>query len=45
MARPYSREYLSALTELDSKRLGVRLAKLCVKANLPAQYEIGRAHV
>ena len=22
----------------DSKRLGVRLAKLCVKANLPAQY-------
>jgi hypothetical protein len=38
MARPYSKGYLIALTELDSKRLGVRLAKLCVKANLPAQY-------
>jgi hypothetical protein len=38
MARPYSKGYLVALTELDSKRLGVRLAKLCVKANLPAQY-------
>ena len=38
MARPYSKEYLVALTELNSKRLGVRLAKLCVKANLPAQY-------
>jgi len=38
MARPYSKEYLVALTELDSKRLGVRLAKLCVKSNLPAQY-------
>jgi hypothetical protein len=38
MARPYSKGYLVALSELDSKRLGVRLAKLCVKANLPAQY-------
>lgn len=38
MARPYSKGYLIALTDLDSKRLGVRLAKLCVKANLPAQY-------
>jgi transcriptional regulator with XRE-family HTH domain len=38
MARPYSKGYLMALTDLDSKRLGVRLAKLCVKANLPAQY-------
>ena len=38
MARPYSKEYLIALTDLNSKRLGVRLAKLCVKANLPAQY-------
>jgi transcriptional regulator with XRE-family HTH domain len=38
MARPYSKGYLMALSDLDSKRLGVRLAKLCVKANLPAQY-------
>jgi hypothetical protein len=38
MARPYSEEFLLALKELNPKRLGVQLAKLCVKANLPAQY-------
>ena len=35
MARPYSTEFLSTLYTLDSDNLGVQLAKLCVKANLP----------
>jgi len=38
MARPYSEEFLLDLKNFDPKRLGVRLAKLCVKSNLPAQY-------
>lgn len=38
MARPYSEEFLLNLKDLNPKRLGVQLAKLCVKANLPAQY-------
>ena len=38
MARPYSEEFLLNLKNLNPKRLGVQLAKLCVKANLPAQY-------
>lgn len=38
MARPYSEEFLLALKDFNPKRLGVQLAKLCVKANLPAQY-------
>lgn len=38
MARPYSEDFLIELYKADSKRLGVQLAKLCVKANLPALY-------
>jgi len=38
MARPYSDEFLGSLATLDPTRLGVQLAKLCVKANLPALY-------
>lgn len=38
MARPYSDEFLMSLATLDPTRLGVQLAKLCVKANLPARY-------
>ena len=38
MARPYSTEFLTALNTLDPDSLGVRLAKLCVKANLPTLY-------
>lgn len=38
MARPYSEKYLLELNKLNPDRLGVRLAKLCVKANLPMLY-------
>jgi len=38
MARPYSTEFLSTLYTLDPDNLGVQLAKLCVKANLPTLY-------
>lgn len=36
MARPYSDEFLSRLYARDDDNLGVRLAKLCVRANLPS---------
>lgn len=37
MARPYSEEFIRRLyTQPDS--LGVRLGKVCVEGNLPAQY-------
>ena len=38
MARPYSQKFLLDLYESKSEGLGVQLAKLCVKANLPASY-------
>jgi hypothetical protein len=38
MARPYSEKFLLELSESTSDGLGVQLAKLCVKANLPATY-------
>lgn len=38
MARPYSEKFLLNLQTADPTRLGVRLARLCVEANLPAAY-------
>ena len=38
MARSYSQKFLLALQEADSNRLGVKLGRLCVEANLPAAY-------
>lgn len=35
MARPYSEQFLLALTKADPTRVGVQLGKVCVKANLP----------
>lgn len=51
MSRPYSTKFLSGLDETDDTyRIGYRLAKFCVKANLPAKYvavalEVSRATV
>jgi transcriptional regulator with XRE-family HTH domain len=39
MSRPYSTKFLSGLEEADDTyRVGYRMAKLCVAANLPAKY-------
>jgi hypothetical protein len=38
MARPYSSDFLTTLNTLNPDNLGVQLAKLCVKANLPTLY-------
>jgi len=36
MARPYSTKFLVGLSNADSNRVGIQLAKLCVDANIPA---------
>jgi len=36
MARPYSTKFLVGLTNADSERVGVQLARVCVDARLPA---------
>jgi DNA-binding XRE family transcriptional regulator len=38
MARPYSDKFVIGLENANPKRLGIQLAKLCVKANLPATH-------
>jgi len=38
MPRSYSYKFLLALTNSDPTRLGVKLGRLCVDANLPAAY-------
>lgn len=38
MARSYGEKFLLELNESTSDSLGVQLARLCVKANLPATY-------
>ena len=38
MSRSYSHKFLLALQQADGDRLGVRLGRLCVEANLPASY-------
>lgn len=38
MARPYGQKFLLELEKTDKTTLGIQLAKLCVKANLPAHH-------
>ena len=38
MARPYSDKFLLGLNHADSNHLGVQLAKVCVKSNLPTMH-------
>ena len=38
MTRPYSDKFLLSLYEANYKKIGVKLAKVCVKANLPSLY-------
>ena len=38
MARPYGEKFLRELDESEDDSLGVRLARVCVRANLPATY-------
>jgi hypothetical protein len=51
MSRPYSTKFLSGLEEADDTyRIGYKMAKICVAANLPAKYvaealEVSRATV
>ena len=38
MARPYSEVFLRELARADPERVGVRLGRVCIKANLPTLY-------
>jgi hypothetical protein len=38
MPRPYSEIFIRELARADQKNLGIRLANVCVKAQLPALY-------
>jgi hypothetical protein len=38
MARPYGEKFLRTLEKSELNTLGIRLAKLCVQANLPATF-------
>lgn len=38
MARSYSNEFIELIETTDSNRTGINLAKVCLKANLPANY-------
>ena len=38
MARPYSEQFIIALSKADPTRVGVQLGKVCVKANLPTTH-------
>lgn len=38
MARPYGEKFLRTLERSNLNTLGIQLAKLCVKANLPATF-------
>lgn len=38
MARPYSSDFIANLYTSDPNILGIQMAKLCVKANLPTLY-------
>jgi hypothetical protein len=37
MSRPYSAKFLIQLSNSDSDKVGIQLARLCVDANLPAK--------
>ena len=38
MARPYSDKFILGLNHANSKRIGIQLAKTCVRAHLPSVY-------
>lgn len=38
MPRPYSDKFLLELRDADPSRLGIKLARTCIDANLPAAY-------
>jgi predicted transcriptional regulator len=38
MPRPYDHKFLLDLQKADPNRLGVKLGRVCVEANLPAAY-------
>lgn len=38
MARPYSEKFVLNLIKADEEKVGVQLAKVCVKANLPTTH-------
>lgn len=39
MSRPYGKKFIDGLEKTDhTYRIGLRVAKLCVKANIPAKY-------
>ena len=38
MPRPYSNRFILGLNKADDRILGIQLAKLCLKANLPIKY-------
>lgn len=38
MARPYSEKFLRYIADTDDKTIGVELARLCIKANIPASH-------
>lgn len=38
MARPYGEKFIRELERSNLNTLGIQLAKLCVKANIPATY-------
>lgn len=38
MPRPYSNRFILGLDRADDSILGIQLAKLCLKANLPIKY-------
>ena len=38
MPRPYSDSFILGLEKADDSILGIQLAKLCLKANLPIKY-------
>ena len=38
MARPYSEQFILGLNHANPKRIGIKLAKVCVKAHFPIIY-------
>ena len=38
MPRPYSDRFILGLNKADDSKLGVQLAKVCLRANLPIKY-------
>ena len=38
MTRPYSDRFILGLHHADSRKIGIKLAKVCIKAGLPSVY-------